>query len=55
MNPEDKADLLSYYNLQANIDSEKSAEEKRKERRKKGSRLQAMEDSLIAQNAKKTI
>jgi hypothetical protein len=50
--PEDKADLLSMYNLQANIDAEKSAEEKRKERRKKGSRLQQMEDSLIAQNNK---
>ena len=52
MLPEDKADLISWYNTKNNIDAEKSKEETKKARRKKGSRLQAAEDSVIAANKK---
>jgi hypothetical protein len=44
--PEDIADFLSYHRLKVNTEAENSEEEKRRAKRKKGSRLQQAEDNV---------
>ena len=49
-NPEDIADFLAYHREKVNADAERDEEEKRKARRKKGSRLQQAEDNVRRAN-----
>ena len=49
-NPEDIADFLGYHRAKVNAEAENTEEDKRKSKRKKGSRLQQAEDNVRRAN-----
>ena len=49
-NPEDIADFLAYHRIKVNEEAENAEEEKRRAKRKKGSRLQQAEDNVRRAN-----